>query len=221
MIDEFAKIRKSNVDILKFIIENKEELYNLVRHVTWEDIMNGRIILTEDIVNKEIKPVILNVAGKYVKRLDIFLKDEAVLAYLKGYFMGIPFEGNYTIKFDEFEFNPQRHLIILDYKEKISEIMNIDNKFILMPIRALVRAMLKKPFIELVLNNQAGITFDKNKIIVDLDEIPKLKDFCNREFTKTLLSLTRMELLSCNNGKIVFKASTEFTQDEQEIAATI
>lgn len=218
LIKEFSKTNKSYMDILKFMVDNRDEIYGLVKHVTWEDIMSGHVVLTEEIINKEIKNLILEKAGEYLDGLKVQVKDGVLIVYVTGQFRGIPFRASYIVKIDKFEFYPGRHVITLKYKENISSIMNFSNSFIMRSISNLAYSFIGKTFAEKGLDNQPGITFGENEIVINLDNVPGFAEIREKEIIDTLLSVSNIELSSCKDGKIVFKAGIEFPEKVEEVA---
>lgn len=221
LIKEFSKTNKSSVDVLRFIIENRGELYNLLKHVTWDDFINGQVVLTEEIINKEIGPLILEGLGEYISSLNISIKDGAILIYVTGRYKVLPFKASYTVKIDSFEFFPGKHTAILRYNENLSSVMNFSGRLLLSIIRGILYSKSGKTFIEKGLDNQPGIKFSKNEISVNLDEIPGLIDLRKKEVADTLYSLACMELLSCKDGKLIFKIDIEFPNNGEKPQVTL
>lgn len=221
LIDEFQKNAKSFMDILKFLVDNKMELYSLVKHMTWEDILDGHIVLTEDIINKELVPVILKKADKFISSMEVSIKEGIVILYIKGVYNGFPFGVDYTLSFDKFEFNPLSHVIILDYDERISSFMNADKGFLVKSAKALAYAVLRRKLIEFGLHSLDGVVIDENKIVINLDGMQWFKDLYNKKLVSDLLPLTSVNLIGCSDGKIAFKVNIDINDKTEEIETVV
>jgi hypothetical protein len=221
LINDFPKGEKSSAAIIKFMVNHREDLHDLLKHITWEDVLDGRIIITKEIIDREIKPVILDKAGKEIESLDIRIQDGVIAIFCKGKHEGISFKVNYIVKVEKFIFNPGRHAIILEYKENISSLLNIDNKVFIGVIKGILHKILGKTFVSMGSKDMSYLKVGKDKIEVDLDKIPQLDKLKNNEFFNTLISIAGMDVIECSNNRIVFKIELDFNEDNQEAAYTV
>lgn len=225
LIKDFSNSSKSSVEILKFIVNNRMKLYSLLKHITWDDMLNGKIILTEDMVDREIKPLILIELEKSIRvsKMDILFKNGVIHIVIKGKYGLFSFGANIFMEIEGFEFYPGRHLITLNYREEINSVLGFNNEKWMKVVRDIIYGVIKNSFTQKGLNGQPGIIVDNKRIVIDIDSIPKFTGLYKKEFTNALLSTANIVFMNCDDGKLVFKLDFTFSKkvkDGEEIAST-
>ncbi|KPU45534.1 hypothetical protein OXPF_07670 [Oxobacter pfennigii] len=210
VLNEFIKTKKTSRDIMVFLTEHREELYNLLKHITWEDILMGRIVITDKIVNDEIKPIILDKLKLNFTALDISFKNETVCLDITDQYKGFPVKVSYMVTIKNFEFHPGSHVIALNYIEEISSIMNIENRLILSSIRKFLHKIIGKSFIEAGLDKLEGISFNGNEIVINFDDILKFKELINEESSNKFLNSIIINFDKYQEGGIIFTVDFDF-----------
>lgn len=190
----------------KIVYNYREEISKVIKYIQWKDISHGEIIITEEMFNTELKPIILEEINEYVTDLNIRIEEGILSVFLNGKYKNIPFNVKYSIVIEEFEFNNKAHKIVLKYEENINSVGWLNNKVALGIIRGLFYGVMGKTFIEKGISNQEGINFDKNTIVADLDKIPKFCELNQKNILGVrLLSLINLSLIGCGEQKLKFK----------------
>ena len=202
-------INKNKDKLIKkaqIVCNHRDEISKVIKYIQWKDISHGEIIITEEIFNKELKPIILEEIKEYVRDLNITIEEGIIGVSLNGKYKNIPFDVKYSIVIEEFEFNNKSHKIVLKYEEDINSVGWLNNKVALGIIKGLLYGVMGKTFIEKGIANEEGIQFNENTIVADLDSIPKFCELNEKSILGVrLLSLTNLTLIGCEAQKLIFK----------------
>ena len=202
-------INKNKDKLIKkaqIVCNHRDEISKVIKYIQWKDISHGEIIITEEIFNTELKPIILEEIKEYVTDLNITIEEGRLSVFLSGKYKSIPFNVKYKIVIEEFEFNNKAHKISLKYEENINSVGWLNNKIAIGIISGLLYGVMGKTFIEKGISNEEGISFNENTIVADLDKIPKFCELNQKNILgMRLLPLINLTLIGCEEQKLKFK----------------
>ena len=196
----------NSLDIFK---KYQLEIDTLFRHVKWIDMMTGEMILTEELMNEESKPRILEQLPSYIKDLKITLMDDVIRVDLRGHMNGLSFEACCDMTVEAFEFTANCHKIVLSlHHESVRGEKGVLNRLIMKIMNRFFIERISKTMLAKTIKKQPGVTFDNDchKIVVDLEHLPQFQKYLDiAVLGKPLISLVEMELLGLNRKGIRFK----------------
>lgn len=222
LISGFLKSNTSWIEVLKFIATNRMKLYGLLKHITWDDILNGSLVITEDMIESELKPLLQAEMEKNIKisSMKFWIRDGKIQICIDGKYSLFSFTAYVFIEIMGFEFYPGKHFIELGYREEISSVWGFDNEKLMKILKNLIYGFLKNSFIHKSLNGRQGILVDDKRIIIDLDSILEFSALYRNGFIGALLSTAEIGFVSSDEGRLTFKVNFRFEDNLRDIALT-
>lgn len=218
----FDKSKDVIVKSAKSIYKYRKELTSIFKHVEWKDLSNGIIIINEEMINEEIKPIIMDGMDKHIKDFNITIEDEVINLELTGKYLLFPFKFLCELTIEKFEFNKVCHKIEIGYKlknNKNSKLVEGASSIIIMgAIKIFLIALasnisfgrISNTVIQNAVSSKEGIIAEKDKIIVNLDKIPQFLEISQKKILDIeLLSLINLTLVSCKDHNMTFKINID------------
>lgn len=170
------------------ILRNKNEINNLLQYFLPQDIEKGIIAISEKLINKELKPFIIEKAYEYLSDYSVQFSSDTIFLNCKLDIQQLgPITANYKLKVTAMEFTKETPFLAFSYNEDIKSNGNIVQGM------ALKAASLKDHFIKTALEiiKTPLATADKTHIYVNLSSLG---------FIEKLPSHAKLTYISSDNG---------------------
>ena len=202
----FAFNLLNSLEILK---KYQLEIDILFRHVSWIDLMTGEIILTEELINKEYKPLILKQLPDYIKHLEFTLVEDLIRIDLIGHMKAFAFKVCCDMTLETFEFTADSHKLVLAlHNESVTAEKGIINKILMRIMNRFFIGKIGRTMVHRAIEKQPWVTFDHDRktIAIDLEYLPQFQKYFELAVLgKPLITLVEMELMGLNKQGIRFK----------------
>ena len=195
----------NSLDVFK---KYRPEMETLFQHVKWIDLMSGEVVLTEELMNKEWKPIILEQLPEYINDLQMTFVDHSIHLQSSGKVKRLAFEVSYDIAIETFEFTADSHRVVLALRnEFVKAEKGLINKVLISLIKALFFERISNTIINKTLEKQLGVTFDdgRKKIVIDLELLPQFQKYLEIVVMgKPMIDLVKMEFMGISEKGIQF-----------------
>ena len=185
------------------------EIETLFRHVKWIDLMSGEMTLTEELINKEWKPMLLEQLPESIHDLQIALVDGLIRLDLSGQMKGITFTACYDIAIDDFKFTANSHKVVLTIRhESVKTEQGLIHKMLMSIINRVFIGRVSETILHKTIEKQPEVSFDNDqkKIVIDLELLPQYQKYLEIVFLdKQLITLVDMQLMGISKKEIKFK----------------
>ena len=182
------------------------EIDILFKHVQWIDVMTGEIVLTEELINKEWRPIILEQLPDYITDLQFAFTEDSVRVNLVGRMKGLAFTASNDISIETFEFRANSHKLILAlHNESVTAEKGLINRILMKIVQTFFMVRLRKTILDQEVGKYPGVTLDhdRNKVLINLERLPQFQKYLELVVMgKPLLDLVEMKLMSVNKKGI-------------------
>jgi len=106
--------------LLGFLLRNKDTAFAMLEHFRPEDIEHGILAIPEDLINRDIKMLILDQAAPYLNDYSVLFLENAILLDLDLHVKALGrLKAKYMFTINRFDFHGDTHRISLSYKEDV------------------------------------------------------------------------------------------------------
>lgn len=107
------------------LLDNKELIFRCLSYFNGNEIRNGLLCLHQDLLNKELYPLIVSRAMPYVSCYDISFSQNMIFVDLDLNVKQLgPLKAFYMIQVSEFVFEPEKRSIRLTFREDVKSTGN-------------------------------------------------------------------------------------------------
>jgi len=170
------------------ILRNKNEINNMLEYFLPQDIEKGIISIPEKLINKEIKPFVIEKAYEYLSDYSVQFSSDTIFLNCKLDIQQLgPITVTCMLKVTAFEFTKETPFLAFSYSEDIKSNGNIVQSM------ALKATSMKGPFVKTALEliKTPLATADKTQLYVNLSALG---------FIQKLLSHAKLTYISSDNG---------------------
>ncbi len=158
--------------LLGFLLKNKDTVVSLLDNFRPEDVERGILTIPENMINRDIKMLIMDKAGSYLNDYELLFLQNAILVDLDIDAKQLGrLKAKYMLSVTRFDFQENTHRISLSYKEDVRSEGNF------MQSMAVKAAGLKGSYLQIAAEmlKLDFIKVDKESISVDLDALESAK----------------------------------------------
>jgi hypothetical protein len=180
--------------LIGFLLRNKDTAISLLDNFRPEDVEKGLLAIPENLINRDIKMLIMDQAGEYLNDYELRFSQNAIFADLdvNGKQLG-RLKAKFMLTIAQLDFHDQIHKILLFYREDVKSEGNFMQA---MAVKA--AAGLKGGYLQTAAEmvKQNFLSVDKESITVDLDAL---------EFTKKIPPALNVGYVSSEDGILKLK----------------
>lgn len=189
------------------------EIETLCRHVKWTDLVAGEILLTEELINREGHPIILEQLPEFINDLQIALVDDFIRVTLSCKLKGLAFNACYDTAIETFKFTADSHKLVLAIRnESVKAENGLINRMIMSIVNRLFIGLIRKTIINKAIEMLPGVTFDNDseKVVIDLELLPQFQKHLKIEVMgKPLMTLVEIKFMGIDEKGIRFNLNLE------------
>lgn len=181
--------------LLGFVLKNKDTTAVLLDNFRPEDVERGILAIPEKLINRDIKMLIMDLAGEYLNDYELLFQQDAIFINLD---VNVKQLGRLKAKFmlsvTRFDFHNNIHQIAFSFREDVKSEGNF------MQNMALKAAGLKGSYLQTAAEMMKldFIQIEKDSIAVDLDAM---------EFAKKIPSALDIGYINSEDGFLKLKFS--------------
>ncbi len=155
--------------LLGFLLRNKDTAISLLDNFKPEDVEKGLLAIPENLINRDIKMLIMDQAGEYLNDYTLRFSQNAIFADLdvNGKQLG-RLKAKFMLTVEQFDFHDQVHKIRFSYREDVKSEGNFMQAMAVKAAAGLKGGYLQTAAEMMKLN---FLAVDKESITVDLDAL--------------------------------------------------
>lgn len=180
-------------NLLGFLLRNKDTAAALLDNFKPEDIERGILAVPENLINRDIKMLIMDQAGEYLNDYELLFLQDAIFLDLDLTIKQLGrIKAKYMLSVNRLDFHDDIHQIGLSYREDIKSEGNF------MQNMALKAAGLKGSYLQTAaeMMKLTWLEVGKDSIFINLDEL---------EFAKKIPPMLKIGYVSSEDGILKLK----------------
>jgi len=180
-------------NLLGFLLRNRETAVSLLENFRPEDVEKGILAIPEDMINRDIKMLIMDKAGPYLNDYALYFLQDAIIVDLDGNAKQLGrLKAKYMLTITQFDFHDSTHQVRLSYQEDVKSEGNFVQSM------ALKAAGLKGSYLQTAAEMMKldFIEVEKDSIVISLDGL---------EIAKKIPSELNISYVSSEDGILKLK----------------
>jgi len=180
-------------NLLGFLLRNKDTAVSLLENFKPDDIERGVLSIPENMINRDIKMLIMDQAGDYLNDYEILFLQGSIFVELDGNAKQLGrLKAKYMLTFTQFDFHDNTHQVRFSYQEDVKSEGNFVQNM------ALKAAGLKGSYLQTAAEMMKlnWIEVGKDSVTINLDAL---------DFAKKIPASLNISYVSSEDGILKLK----------------